>query len=156
MSLNPIQSDSSSSVRRTEKQSASASYHAKDGAAVSSAAQAKQADAVRVSIKSDRREQAPPPPPPPSYSARSQRAEKNFKDIDSDSDGSLTKAELTSAQERRQADGKKTPLIDRALASYDQNAGKDGISFQQFYKKDNTPPPPPPSAPAEKSEVKES
>ena len=151
MAIKPIQSDSSSSVKRSENKPSLPPPPAKQ----------EESDAVRVSLKTDRPEKAPPPPPPapPSYGPSRQSKEKNFKDIDSDGSGELSKEELSKAQERRQAEGKKTPFIDKALASYDQQtqaSGKSGVTFEQFYKSEKAPPPPPPPKQEQASSVKES
>ena len=139
MAIKPLQSNSPS-VPKTEKPSSSSSR----GESVSNSRKREESDAVRVSLKSDRPEQAPPPPPPPTYSRPSR--ENNFKDIDSDGSGDLSKDELTSAQERRQAEGKRTPFIDRALESFDKQTedSDEGITFEQFYKGDKSAPPPRP------------
>jgi hypothetical protein len=160
MAIKPLQSDQSISVRKSEKPTASSSPRRSEEARDGFKAKFDESQAVQVTLQSKRSDKAPPPPPPPPpYTASPKAKERNFKDIDSDSNGELSKEELTSAQERRQAEGKRTPLIDKALASYDQQtqaSGKSGISYEEFFKKDQAPPPPPPQRENSESLVKES
>jgi len=135
MSIKPVQSDTSLLVQKNEKARTPKSLSAEDATPVTTATTVEETDAVTVSLgKSEHQKKTLPPQ---SYGAQHGRGATNFKKIDTDGDGVLSKEELLAAQEIRQGEGKNTKFIDRALENYDaltESSGKEGVTRQEFYK----------------------
>lgn len=105
-----------------------------DGSTLSFNLQYQASDAVVVALAGDGGSGESPGAVERPHYRRHGGGRRNFAAIDTDGDGLLSKAELQTAQQQRQSAGYKTPLIDRALASYDSLTanGQPGISFDQF------------------------
>ncbi|MFN8392170.1 MAG: EF-hand domain-containing protein [Bdellovibrionota bacterium] len=67
-----------------------------------------------------------------------ERQKANFDSIDTSGDGTLSLDELKAAQSSRQADGRKTPFLDRLISSFDQSDtdSSGGISFAEAHPKE--------------------
>ena len=137
MSVDPISSSASLSVisKQSEDLKVSGTIQTKDGSTIQFELEYQHTESAAARVSIGDNSSAGQEVNKIAY-GRHHHREKNFKAIDANGDGSLSKDELEAAQKERQESGHKTPFIDRALANYDSLSAKNsagGISLQQFY-----------------------